>query len=67
MNPRACIHDDDDIILYDIIITSHLYGHGVVLREGLVSEDPHEGVDSNGGVEILQTGSTAHGHQQSTG
>ena len=30
-----------------------LYGHGVVLRERLVFEYPHQGVDGDGGVEIL--------------
>jgi len=44
-----------------------LDGHGVVLREALVLQNAHEGVDGNGRVEVLQTRSTAHGHQQLTG
>ena len=37
-----------------------LDGHGVVLGQRLVFEDPHERVDGDGGVEVLQTSSTAH-------
>ncbi len=44
-----------------------LNGHGMVLGEGLVLEDPHQGTDGYGRVEVLQTGPTAHGHQQLTG
>ena len=47
--------------------TKSLYGHRVVLRERHVLEDPHQGVDSNGGVEIIQTSTTTHGDQQLTG
>ena len=37
-----------------------LYSHGVVLRERLVLEDPHQGVDGDVWVEVFQAGSTAH-------
>ena len=30
-----------------------LYGHGVVLRQRHVLQNPHEGVDGNGGVEVV--------------
>ena len=69
INPRACsrgLHNYD-IINNDIMVTSHLNGHGVVLGEGLVFEYPHEGVDSDGGVEVVKAGSTAHGDQEGTG
>ena len=44
-----------------------LYGHGVVLRERLVLEDPHQRVDGNGRVEVLQAGTTAHRYKKLTG
>lgn len=44
-----------------------LDGHGVVLRERLILEYPHEGVDGDGRVEVLQTCPAAHGHKQLTG
>ena len=65
MNPRAYsrgLHNYD-IINNDIMVKSHLNGHGVVLGEGLVFEYPHERVDGNGGVEVVQAGSAAHGDQ----
>ena len=39
----------------------------MVLGERLVLEDPHQGVDGNGGVEVLQAGATAHRHKELTG
>ena len=39
----------------------------MVLGERLVLQDAHEGVDGDGGIEVLQTGATAHGDQELTG
>ena len=44
-----------------------LNGHGVVLRERLVLEYPHQRVDGNGGIEVFQARPASHGHQKLTG
>ena len=40
--------------------------NGVVVREGLVSEDPHQGHHGHGWVELIQ-GQVAHVDQHFTG